>query len=63
MKYDYYLQKDPLSLRRYPQGQDIGERWAPDEQRWTKHCAERQACVQTQDEVITEQEALKFTSK
>jgi hypothetical protein len=58
MSFDYYLQhpKSP-SLRRYPKGSDVGQRWDVDDQKWTDKCCERSSCILTKDKVLTEAEA------
>lgn len=67
MTYTYYLQtitqgkEQVRSLRRYPDDKEDGERWDPALEKWTQHCAPRQACVQTRDRVISNLEAEALT--
>ena len=60
MKYDYFLQDSPLSLRRYPKGSEVGELWVAEWKCWSVHCARRASCLLTKDREITEQEAQAF---
>lgn len=57
MKYTYYRQNDDTkSIRRYPDNSQTGERWDRNEKCWTKQCATRDCCLQTNDTIITEDE-------
>lgn len=61
MLYNYYLQTGKYeSLRRYLQGQDTGERWDKEKAQWTKECAPRDTCLQTNDRVLSDIEAEAF---
>ena len=61
--FTYYLQDDASqSIRRYPHGSAEGERW--DRQSgWVPTCAPQEACILTDDKVITEETAQTIISQ
>lgn len=63
MSYDYFLQTDKsLSLRRYPEGGQTGERWDRGKQEWTPECCDRRSCELTDDAWLNSEEAIEAMS-
>lgn len=58
MKYIYYRDNggEAKTLRRYPRGEETGQRWEPN-QGWVSQCAPRDCCLQTKDTVLSEEQA------
>lgn len=63
MTYTYYLQDDSTkSVRRYPEGNQAGERWSREKKLWDSECCDRRSCELTRDRILTEAEAYKLTT-